>query len=129
MTFDTEVYDLNGDFDLSNDRFIAPVDGKYIFQAYITTGTMVAGSGLGLVWQKTTAGGSESIFKHGHSQSTEINITFGLDSTLVVDLDAGEGIRLYGFHGSGSNQSFGAASNQFSGTNANSNYWSGQLIG
>lgn len=129
LTFDTEVYDLNSDFDLSNDRFIAPVAGKYVFQAYITTGTMVAGAGIGLVWQKTTSGGSESIFKHGHSQSTEINITFGLSSTLVVDLGSGEGIRLYGYHGSGSNQSFGAANNQFSGTNANSNYWSGQLIG
>jgi len=100
-----------------------------MLQAYITTGTMVAGAGIGLVWQKTPSGGSEGIFKHGHSQSTEINITFGLGATLVVDLDAGDAIRLYGYHGSGSNQSFGTANNQFSGTSANSNYWAGFLIG
>jgi hypothetical protein len=124
VTFSTEVYDLNGDFDLSNDKFIAPVAGKYLFQAYITFGTMVAGAGMGLVWKK-----DGTIVKHGHHQSTEINITFGLSSTIAFDLSASDEIELFIFHGSGSNQTCGTANNTFSGSSASSNYWSGQLIG
>ena len=124
ITFDTENADINSDFDLSNNKFIAPVAGKYLFQAYLTFSTMVAGSGIGLLWYK---GGS--VYRTGYHQSTEINITHSLSSTVIFNLAASDEIEIYAFQGSGSTETIGDANGVGSPSADNSNYWSGFLLG
>ena len=124
ITWETENYDVGGGFDLSNNRFIAPIAGKYFMSAYLTLGTMVAGAGIGLMWYK-----NGSIFRHGHHQSTEINITIAMSCSTTFNLAANDYIEIFAFHGSGSSQGHGAANNVGTGTIANSNYWTGHLIG
>ena len=69
------------------------------------------------------------MFRSGHHQSTEINITFGLQTTGVFDLNASDYLELYVFQGSGNTESVGNANNVGSVPALGSNYWSGFLIG
>jgi len=122
VTWQTEAYDVGGNF--ASDKFIAPIAGKYFMSVYLTWQTMVAGAGIGLIWYK-----NGSVFKHAHHQSTEVNITFGMHNATVFNLAASDYIELYAFQGSGSSRELGQGNNVGSGTNANSNYWTGHLIG
>ena len=124
ITFDTENADINSDFDLGNNKFIAPVAGKYLLQAYLTYSTMAAGAGIGLLWYK-----EGSVYRTGYHQSTEINITHSISSTVIFNLAALDEIELYAFQGSGSTETIGDASNVGSVSADNSNYWSGFLLG
>ena len=124
ITFDTENADINSDFDLGNNKFIAPVAGKYLLQAYLTYSTMAAGAGIGLLWYK-----EGSVYRKGYHQSTEVNITHSISSTVIFNLAALDEIELYAFQGSGSTETIGDASNVGSVSADNSNYWSGFLLG
>ena len=124
ITFDTENADINSDFDLGNNKFIAPIAGKYLLQAYLTFSTMVAGSGIGLLWYK-----EGSIYRTGYHQSTEINITHSISSTVIFNLAALDEIEIYAFQGSGSTETIGDANGVGSPSADNSNYWSGFLLG
>ena len=85
VQWENENYDIGSCFDLGNNRFVAPIAGKYFMSAYVTLGTMIAGSGIGLQWFK-----NGSIFRHGHHQSTEINITLAMQCFGTFDLAAND---------------------------------------
>ena len=122
VTWQTEAYDIGNNF--ASDKFTAPIAGKYFMSVYLTFQTMGAGAGIGLIWYK-----NGSVFRQAHHQSTEINISFGMHNATVFDLAADDYIEVYAFQGSGSTKEIGQGNNQGSGTNANSNYWTGHLIG
>jgi len=124
ITFDTENADINSDFDLSNNKFIAPVAGKYLLQAYLTFADMVAGAGIGLLWYK-----EGSVYRTGYHQSTEINITHSISSTVIFNLAALDEIEIYAFQGGSGSKTIGNATNVGSVSADNSNYWSGFLLG
>ena len=126
--WDTKVHDQNSDFDTSTDQFTAPVAGSYLMTCTLTLSTMVAGSGIGIVWKKQSTGGSMDIYKHPYHQSTEINITHTLTATTIMTLAAGDAIELHVFQGSGSAESLTNA-NVYSGSNSSSQNWQGFLIG
>ena len=122
VTWDTENYDIGGNF--ASDKFTAPIAGKYHMNALLTLSTIIAGAGIGLIWYK-----NGSVFRSGHHQSTEINITFGISSSVIFDLAASDYIEVYVFQGSGSAETVGTANNVGSVNAVGSNYWSGYLIG
>ena len=122
VTWDTENYDIGGNF--ANDKFTAPVAGKYYMNALVTFYQMAAGAGIGLQWYK-----NGSVFRSGHHQSTEINITFAVTSCGVFDLNANDYLEVYVFQGSGSSQNIGVANSSYTVNAVGSNYWSGYLIG
>ena len=122
VTWDTENYDVGGNF--ASDKFTAPIAGKYHMNALLTMSTIVAGAGIGLIWYK-----NGSVFRSGHHQSTEINITFSLQASGIFDLAADDYIEIYVFQGSGSTETVGTANNVGSVSAVGSNYWSGYLIG
>ena len=122
VTWDTENYDVGSNF--ASDKFVAPIAGKYFMNALLTMSTIIAGAGIGLIWYK-----NGSVFRNGHHQSTEINITFALQTTGVFDLNASDYLELYVFQGSGSTETVGTANNVGSVSALGSNYWSGFLIG
>tara|TARA_X000001388_G_scaffold70816_1_gene60231 strand:- start:292 stop:1266 length:975 start_codon:yes stop_codon:yes gene_type:complete len=124
ITFDTENADINSDFDLSNNKFIAPVAGKYLFDVLLTFSMMGEGAGIGLLWYK---GGS--VYRVGYHQSPDDNITTTLNSTVIFNLAASDEIEVYAFQGSGGTETIGDASNVGSPSADNSNYWSGFLLG
>ena len=99
ITWDTENYDIGGNF--ANNKFTAPITGKYHMSTVLTYSTMVAGAGIGLIWYK-----NGSVFRNGHHQSTEINITFTLQSSVVFDLSASDYVEVYAFQGSGISEDF-----------------------
>ena len=122
VTWDTENYDIGGNF--ASDKFTAPVAGKYFMNAVVTFYQMGAGAGIGLQWYK-----NGSVFRSGHHQSTEINITFAVTSCGVFDLNANDYLEVYVFQGSGSSQNIGVANSSYTVNAVGSNYWSGYLIG
>jgi len=122
VTWDTENYDIGGNF--ASNKFTAPVAGKYFMNATVTFYQMGAGSGIGLQWYK-----NGSVFRSGHHQSTEINITFAVTSCGVFDLNANDYLEVYVFQGSGSAQNIGVANSSYTVNAVGSNYWSGYLIG
>ena len=122
VTWDTENYDIGGNF--ASNKFTAPIAGKYHMNALLTMSTIVAGAGIGLIWYK-----NGSVFRNGHHQSTEINITFALQASGVFDLSASDYLELFVFQGSGSTETVGTANNVGSVSAVGSNYWSGYLIG
>tara|TARA_R100001015_G_C4538441_1_gene103046 strand:- start:64 stop:717 length:654 start_codon:yes stop_codon:yes gene_type:complete len=126
ITFDNENNDINSDFDLSNNKFIAPVAGVYFFQIYLTFSTMAAGAGMGMFFYK-----EGNLFRTVHHQSAEINITFGITGSAIMKLAALDEIEVYAFQGSGSTETIGDVSNVGGGgiTADNSNYWTGYLLG
>ena len=126
ITFDNENNDINSDFDLSNNKFIAPVAGVYFFQIYLTFSTMGAGAGMGMFFYK-----EGNLFRTVHNQSAEINITFGITGSAIMKLADLDEIEVYAFQGSGSTETIGDVSNVGGGgiTADNSNYWTGYLLG
>jgi len=122
VTWNQENFDVGGNF--ASDKFTAPIAGKYHMNALVTMSTIIAGAGIGLIWYK-----NGSVFRNGHHQSTEINITFALQASGVFDLSASDYLELFIFQGSGSSETIGTANNVGSVTAAGSNYWSGYLIG
>ena len=122
VTWDTENYDIGGNF--ASDKFTAPIAGKYHMNALVTMSTITAGAGIGLIWYK-----NGSVFRSGYHQSTEINITFSLQSSGIFDLSVSDYLEVYVFQGSGSNETIGETNNVGSVNNVGSNYWSGYLIG
>ena len=122
VTWNTENYDVGNNF--ASDKFVAPVSGKYFMNALVTFYQMGAGAGIGLQWYK-----NGSVFRSGHHQSTEINITFAVTSCGVFDLAADDYLEVYVFQGSGSAQNIGVANSSYTVNAVGSNYWSGYLIG
>ena len=122
VTWNQENFDVGGNF--ASNKFTAPIAGKYHMNCFLTFSTMIAGAGLSLLWYK-----NGSVFKNGHQQSTEINITISMNSTVILDLNASDYVEVYALQGSGSNEDLGTAGNAGSPTAAGSNYWSGYLIG
>ena len=122
VTWDTENYDIGGNF--ASYKFTAPIAGKYHMNACLTLSTIVAGAGIGLIWYK-----NGSVFRSGHHQSTEVNITFAITANAILDLSASDYIEVYVFQGSGSTETVGTANNVGSVSAVGSNYWSGYLIG
>ena len=122
-TWNAEVFDVGGNF--ASDKFTAPSDGTYMFTASLAWTTMVAGSAFAM-----------GVYKNGsynltvESQSTEINISFMMNATWIMVLEADDYIELYAIQGSGSTESIGSSSPNWTGpTAANSNWWQGWLIG
>tara|TARA_Y100000114_G_scaffold151556_1_gene168456 strand:+ start:440 stop:964 length:525 start_codon:yes stop_codon:yes gene_type:complete len=122
VTWDTVNYDIGSNF--ASNKFTAPVAGKYFMNALVTFYQMAAGAGIGLQWYK-----NGSVFRSGHHQAAEVNITFAVTSCGVFDLAASDELEVWVFQGSGSDQNIGVANNSYAVDAAGSNYWSGYLIG
>jgi hypothetical protein len=122
VTWDTVNYDIGSNF--ASNKFTAPVAGKYFMNAVVTFYQMNAGSAIGLQWYK-----NGSVFRSGHHNATEINITFAVNSCGVFDLSANDELEVYVYQGSGYSQNIGVANNIHTVNAVGSNYWSGYLIG
>ena len=124
ITFDNANTNIGSHFSLANNKFVAPVAGKYLLDVLLTFSTMGEGAGIGLLWYK---GGS--VYRVGYHQSLDDNITTTLNSTVIFNLAASDEIEVYAFQGSGGTETIGDASNVGSPSADNSNYWSGFLLG
>ena len=122
-TWNAEVFDVGGNF--ASDKFTAPSDGTYMFSASLAWTTMAVGADIAM-----------GVYKNGsynltvENQAAEINISFMMSATWIMVLSEGDYIELYAIQGSGSTESIGSSSPNWTGpTAANSNWWQGWLIG
>jgi hypothetical protein len=86
-TFDAERFDNNADFDLTNNRFVAPVTGKYFLTATLRLGAVDTAAGFYVTKINT----SNQIY----STIIDPNFTADLDYmsqtvTIVADMDAND---------------------------------------
>ena len=119
IAFNGERHDVNADFDTTNNRFVAPVDGRYL----ITVGVMLTGIG-------TTNGGRISLNLYvDNSAVVEVGrytagtgegfgtsfVEFSLTGSSILDLDASEYVEAFIYNNSGATvtANFGSGSTDF----------------
>ena len=88
ITFDTENADINSDFDLGNNKFIAPVAGKYQFNVTLNLNNYQ--TGIGYSWMKLVTSNREhylAIDGGSHYDAADYN---NLTGSVVCDMDSGD---------------------------------------
>lgn len=101
VPFDVEEFDLNSDFDLTNDRFTAPVDGIYHFSGYINYLNIFAVDKKGYMAFKKN--GTQYYYSFGigvNGEDLEGDLT--LNSSITLKLTAGDYIELWCYQDSAS---------------------------
>lgn len=93
ILFDTEDYDTGNNFDIANDRFVAPYAGWYQFDCAVHVSASASGHNVQL--RK-----NGSIVWIGQ-ELQNLSGTSGLAGTCTLFLQAGDYIELYAYNGSG----------------------------
>ncbi len=70
-----------------------------------------------------------SIHKMVHEADVDLNINHSIKGAMILDLDASDYVEVYGYQGSGGSENMGTSSGLSGGTQANSNWFSGYLLG
>ena len=120
VAFNSERYDVNSDFDTTNNRFVAPVDGRYL----ITVGVMLYGIGT------TNAGRISCMIYVDNAAVVEVNrhtagsgegfgtsfVEFSFTGSSVLDLDASEYVEVFIYNNSGATATvnFGSGTTSYS---------------
>ena len=96
MTFNSEDFDTDSAFDLSNDKFICPSDGKYFFGSSMvlqaTLGSGYFSHGKSVLYKN---GSSFATFGRADDRSDNNSREFGMDSSIVVDASANDYFEMY----------------------------------
>jgi len=87
VTWSTERFDLNNNFDLSNDRFVAPVTGKYFFQVNIRIDSVDTAAGYYIIQLITTLKSYQFIIDPNFS--ADLNYMTAA-VTVLADMDASD---------------------------------------
>jgi len=106
ITWSTEYYDLNSDFDLANDKFIAPVDGIYLFSISIYTAVVdwTVGDAITLAIYKN---GAQYKWFYKWWSETTFTSTWGIKSSMLLKLSTNDYIEAYIRIARGANTDFG----------------------
>jgi len=87
LVYDTEVFDLNSDFD-GTSTFTAPVSGKYCFQVGISIGG-IASQTVGLFYLRTS--NRDYLFVQNNPDAVEDSSSqFGASVSILADMDASD---------------------------------------
>jgi len=99
VLFDSEIFDTDSVFNTSNNRFVAPADGKYFFSASINTW----GQNYNAYQVRTTyyINGSETTYLRGallevsSSQNDIANVKFA--NVVILNLSANDYVEVYSY--------------------------------
>ena len=111
INYDTEVWDLNADFDTSNKTFTAPVTGKYMFNCQYRVESLDNGANyynLKLITSNCTYRALNDIKSWGINDPDFF--VFNMD--VIVDMDASDTAVLKFFQSSGTAQVDGGANDR-----------------
>ena len=122
MQWSTERFDVNSDFDIGNNQFVAPVTGKYFLSCTARAEQMDVSASY-VLWTLVT---SNQTYHTIHDPARDLTADSSLGPTLhvslVVDMDANDTAYVQ------FNQTGGAAQQEIDG-DAQFTYFSGFLIG
>ena len=99
VTFDSEIFDTDSVFNTSNNRFVAPADGKYFFSTSIATW----GQNYNAYQVRTTyyINGSENTYLRGallevpSGQNDIANVKFA--NVVILNLSANDYVEVYSY--------------------------------
>jgi len=122
VDFDTELFDVNSDYDTTAANFTAPVDGKYLFQGVLEFNALPAGISYALL----TLNSSNNDYRFGvvdpQSHADQTDMTFPI--SCIMDLDANDTVFIDVYvHGSGQTLVLDG------GAQSAGSYWQGYLLG
>ena len=101
ITFDTERFDNNADFDLTNNRFVAPVTGKYMLSLNIRLENIDSAAAYVLPMIITSNAGYRFIFDPDFGQDAAYwNVAF----SVLADMDASDTATISYNQGGGTQQ-------------------------
>ena len=87
ITFDTERFDVNSDYNTSNSTFTAPVTGKYFLSVSIRFGNFDIDPDYIIVWISTSNETYRVLIDPNFT--ADLNF-FSMTSTVLADMDAGD---------------------------------------
>ena len=111
INYDTEVWDLGNDFDISNKTFVAPVSGKYMFNCQYRVEFLDNGANfynLKLVTSNCTYRALNDIKSWGINDPD----FFAFNLNVIADMDASDTAVLKFFQSGGTAQVDGAANDR-----------------
>ena len=110
IPFNTETYDVGGDYNTSTYRFVAPVNGYYlaVFEGHFTTQT--DGAFIELLFKKN-GGGHSTTYRHAGNTTNS-----GSNNVDIIYLPANQYLECWVYHTAGSTHTFqnGQNTNWFS---------------
>ena len=89
VTWTTERFDQNADFDLTNNRFVAPVSGKYQFNANIRLDNIDATAQNYILVISTSNAGYNFIIPTSVMFSSDATY-FSISCSVLADMDTGD---------------------------------------
>ena len=96
LTFGTELFDPDGVFDLDNDKFIAPSDGKYLI-CYLVGAYAETANGPGMGMKLYKNGNPNAISTYASVNGSSADLGEGsLEVTTILELSASDYIEAYG---------------------------------
>jgi hypothetical protein len=100
VTLDAESYDIGGYFNTTDSKFVAPVDGFYLFTAQVTlaSGTFSALKKFGIALYKASAAIATAYFSSNNDGDDIV-----LQINDIVRLDANDEITVYVVSGNDNN--------------------------
>ena len=87
LTWNTERFDQNADFDLSNEQFSAPVSGKYNLQAQIRLENIDSAADYYIFRLSTSNESYKLLFDPDFGQD---NVYWSMTLSVLADMDAGD---------------------------------------
>ena len=88
LIFDTERYDIGGDYNNSTGVFTAPQDGYYLFTWCLLPGNL---SGNATNWLVTLVTSNKSYaFTQGNMNLLQVSSQVGVNGSAIVDMDAAD---------------------------------------
>jgi hypothetical protein len=122
VDFDTEIFDVNADYDVSTQTFTAPVTGKYLFQGVLEFNSLNDSVSYALLTINT----SNIDFRFGvvdpQSHATQTDQSFPISVILHLDANDTAHVDVY-VNGTGE------ILNLDGGAQSAGSYWSGYLLG
>jgi len=88
ITFGTERYDINGDYDTSNSTFTAPVTGKYLLQYSMRLERIDSASSYYVITLSTSNRDYKSIFSNDEWAGDLLY--WSPNRTVIADMDSGD---------------------------------------
>jgi hypothetical protein len=113
VRYNSEIYDIGGDFDVTTGKFTAPVDGTYLIQGSVYSGT--AGTNWSQAW--LAVNGSRADYTDMMGNDGDLFIS----TTHIVKLSAGDEVRYHPYYSGSSSVTILA--------NNNHTWFKGYLLG
>ena len=103
LLFATEVFDVGGDYDATNSKFVCSTDGKYLFHYTCrmdVTASASQGNWINAGLYKNASREEQSVLISSATLGDVLTQDVGISGVFILDLSASDYVEVYSRHGS-----------------------------